>query len=97
MHEHLVPRGPWEVSVLVMRPLGEQKMDVAERVQHRKRVGDHRRVVVLLVEDRRAVQQCVEGLDESRPWIRGAGVRRAAAVERQAVLVVVLVHPARDG
>ena len=62
--QHLVARGPGQVAVLVVAPLGQQQVDVAEAVEHREGVRDDRRVVVLLVEDRRAVQQVVERLEE---------------------------------
>src|SRR5690242_21407442 len=69
-------------------------MHLPEGVQHREGVGDHGCVVVLLVEDRRAVKQVVERVEESRAALRASRVWHRLAEQRKPVLVVVLIRSA---
>ena len=97
LHQHLDARGRRQVAVLVVRALRQDQVHLLERVQHREAVGDHRRVVVLLVEA--AAEMLSRLWNASRNFERLSAVRTSghrAACEPQAVLVVVLVVAAHD-
>ena len=97
LHDHhLHPRGPRQVTELVVRSLGQNHVDLFERVEDRERIGDHGRVVVLLVELHAQVQQLVERAQELRATVRRFDVRHRPPHQREPVLMVVLVGAAWD-
>ena len=96
LHQHLDPRGRDQVAELVVLPFGEDQVHFLQRVQHRERVRLDRRVVVLLEERRAQAEQVVERLEELRARVGRAHALDRAAVEPQAVVVVVLVVAADD-
>src|SRR5262249_40515558 len=93
LNQHLHARRPGQITELVVRALRKYKMKLSERVKQGKGIGDHRGIGIFTEENRGAIQEVMESLQEFRATVRRTQHRHGLAIEREPIVMVVLISP----